>query len=384
MKCRNLGLLIVGALLSVNSLAQVTYDLVQAKKEIIANNTNVAIAYENYVRAQKEAKATTLALLPSFSVELFLMDYQYLMLRSIIPEPSRFFSASASKELVGAASLNRLIVKRNILEDFEKNYFLHQMHKGFLPLLAQEVVALEELEADTLEAYELGAVDFAQYYQAKNTALSARTTYLNAEQLVASDELGIKLVLELDMNAELLLETEALYNGTLDFPETSEEAQEIAVNNSKEIETYDYTIAAAKKMKKGVAISWLSWSGVGFDYFARNSVAKSNVRQLENERIKAVYETKNQVAKLYKLIANQQKKMAIQKRLVEMAQSNYETKLENFNELRGTKIDVTKAQLSVIRAERELTSMTYELEVLYISLKRILGTTMISNEVPQQ
>ena len=383
MGTRKLGLLIVGAFLSVNSLA-VSYNLIEAKREIISNNTNVAIAYENYVRAQKEAKATTLALLPSFSIELFLLDYQYVMLRSIIPEPSRFFQASASRELVGAANLNQLIVKRNILEDFEKNYYLHQMHKGLLPELAQEVSILEELEADTLEAYELGAVDFAQYYAAKNTALAARSTFLNAEQLVKSDELAIKLILELGINEDLDLEIEAFYNGTLPYPTNAQDAAEIAVNNSKEIDTFDYQIAAAKKLKKGVAISWLSWSGVGFDYFANNAVAKSNIRQLENQKTKTVYETKNQVAKYYKLIENQNEKISIQEQLVDMAQMNYELKLENYNELRGTKIDVKRAELSVLRAQRELTSMTYELEILYISLKRILGTTMISNEVPQQ
>ena len=383
MGCKKLSLTVIGLLLSVSALGQVTYNLDQAKKEIISSNTSVAIAYENYIRAQKEAKATTLALLPSFSLELFLMDYQYVVLRSIIPEPSRFFTASASKELVGAASLNRLIVKRNILEDFEKNYYLHQMRKSFLPLLAQEVVILEELESDTLEAYELGAVEFAQYYQAKNTALSARSSYLSAQQLVASDELAIKLTLELSNDTDLYLEQEELYNGTLDFPSNSQDAQSIAINNSKEIETFDYTIAAARKMKKGVAISWLSWGGVGFDYFARNSVASSSIRQLQNERTKAVYETKNQVSKYYQLIDNQKQKIAIQERLVAMSEENYNNKVESFNDLRGTKVDVKKAQLSLFRANRQLTSLNYELEILYISLKRILGTTMISNEVPQ-
>lgn len=380
---RKFGLLVVGAMISINSLAQVTYDLVSAKHEIISNNANVAIAYENYVRAQKEAKATSLALLPSFSVEIFLLNYQYLLLTSIIPDPSQFFTASASKELVGAADLNKLIVTRNILEDFEKNYFLHQMHKTFLPDLANEVSVLEEIVADTREAYELGAIDFAQYYQAKNTALSARTTYLNAEQLVVSDELAIKLVLGLDPETDILLEEEAFYNGSLDFPENVESGEEIALNNSKEIETYVYTIAAAKKMKKGVAISWLSWAGVGFDYFARNAVSKSNIRQLENKRTKAVYETKNQVSKLYKLIANQKEKIAIQTSLTSMAKENYDAKVKNVNDLRGTQLAVKEAQISFIHSQRGLTSMKYELEILYIQLKRILGTTMISNEVPQ-
>ena len=132
-----------------------------------------------------------------------------------------------------------------------------------------------------------------------------------------------------------------------------------------------------------MAISWLSWSGVGFDYFARNSIAKSNIRKLENERTKTIYETRNQVSKLYQLIENQKKKIEIQERLVEMADLNYEAKLDQFNELRGTKIALKKAEISALSAKREYISLEYELEILYISLKRILGTTMISNEVPR-
>jgi hypothetical protein len=384
MGMKSLSLFIIGTILNFNTFALVNYNLEQAKLNVVSDNNSVAIAYENYVRAQHESRAASLALLPSFSVEMFLFDYQYTILRSVIPEPSRFFSAAASKELKEAARLNELIVKRNMLADLEKSYYLHQMHKDFLPLLADEVIAYEELEAATLEAYELGVVDFAQYYSAKTAALSARSVYLNAEQVVAADELGLKLILKVDNDETLELDREEFYNRDLPFPELSKDAETIAVNNSKEIETFDYNIQAAKQMKKGVAISWLSWGGVGFDYFARNSIAKSNIRKLENQRTKTVYETKNQVSKFYKLIDNQNKKIEIQKTLVEMAHNNYEAKLANYNELRGTKIDVTKAGLSLFAAQRELVKLDYELEVLYISLKRLMGSTMISNEVPQE
>ncbi|CAM9867408.1 unnamed protein product [Chrysoparadoxa australica] len=384
MGARKWTFLVAGILFSINSYTQVSFNLNQAKLEINSNSTNVAIAYENYIRAQQEAKAATLGLLPSFSLELFLFDYQYVVLRSVIPEPSRFFNASASKELVGAADLNKLVVKRNMLADFEKTYFLHQMRKEFLPVLAKELNIREEIEAATLEAYELGAVEFSNYYSAKTAVLSARSLYLAAEQMIASDELGIKLTLELSNDTDLVLEKEEFYNGELPFPSTSSEAEQIAVNNSKEIESYIYTINAAKKLKKGVAISWLSWGGVGFDYFARVSIAKSNIRKLENERTKAVYETKNQVSKFYQLIDNQKQKIEIQEELVSMAEVNYETKLQNYNGLRGTKIDVNKAELALLGAKRELTKLNYELEILYISLKRALGSTMISNQVPQQ
>ncbi len=383
MVCRKLSVFILGVFLSVSVIAQTSFNLEQAKKEVITSNTSLALSYENYIRAQQEARAMTLGLLPNLSFDLFLMNYQYVVLRTIIPEPSRYFTASASRDLAEAAGLNRLVVKRNLLEDLEKNYFLYQMHKGFLPDFAKEVLMLEEIEADTLEAYELGALDFSQYYQAKTAALNAREVYLNAEQLMVADELALKLALEVPNDTELILEREELYNRELEFPESATVAEEIALNNAKELDAFDYSISAAMKMKKGVAISWLSWSGVGLDYFARNSIARSNVRSLQNEKKKATYEMRNQVSKLYKLIENQYKKMVIQERLVEMAHTNYEMRLDEYNDLRGTKIALKKAELSVLAAQRALTSMDYELEMLYIGLKRVLGTPMISNDIPR-
>jgi len=371
------------------SFSQVEYDLNEAKLEINENNWDVAIAYENYVMAKQESKAATLALLPSFSAEYllladsFLYDLEYLILRTVLPEPSRFFNASASKQLAEAARINKLVTTRNILADFEKTYFLNQMRKAFLPSLEKEVQIRAEIEKSLKEAYELGAVDFSEYYAAKKATISAISLHSTAEHFVKTDELSVKMILNIPTDTDLQLEYEEFYNGSLPFPKTANDAQNIAVNNSKEIESYGYSIRAAKKLKKGVSISWLSWGGVGFDSFAKVSIAKSNIRKLELQRSQAVVKTKNQVSKLYKLIENQLKKIEIQAYLLNLAKDDLETKVNDLNGLRGTKLSVNRALLTFMGTERELTKLEYELEILFIDLKRALGSTMISNQVPQ-
>ena len=169
----------------------------------------------------------------------------------------------------------------------------------------------------------------------------------------------------------------------MSFPVDTNEAMNIAVNNSKEIEQYDWLIAAAKNTKTGVAVSWISWNGVGFDYFARVSIAKTEVTKLQLQKTKSTIELKNQVAAMYVEISKLQEKMVYQNQLLQMAKDNYAQALANNNDQLATLITVKKAELSLLNSERDSRRLDYELEFKFIKLKRILGTNMITNEIPK-
>ena len=124
-----IGLVVVMGLFSTQVFAGETYSLETAKKQVSENNIKVSIAYEQYVQVKSQAKAKSLQLLPTISVDMLIFDYQYAILRSLVPEPTRFFEAAASKDLAEAASVNRTFVKKNLLEDLENTFFLFQFHK---------------------------------------------------------------------------------------------------------------------------------------------------------------------------------------------------------------------------------------------------------------
>jgi len=149
------------------------------------------------------------------------------------------------------------------------------------------------------------------------------------------------------------------------------------------VDQFAYLISAAKKTKRGVAVSWISWGGVGFDYFARVSIAKHEVQKIEHERTKTVYETKNQIAAQYETIAKHQEKMALQAKLLEMSETEYARALANYDDLLGTFIQVKKAELNLLVAKREQRRLQYELELKYIKLKRTIGAYMITNQIPR-
>lgn len=359
------------------------YSLADAKKAVVNDNINVSIAYEQYVLVKSQAQQKTLNLLPTISADMLIFDYQYSILRSIVPEPQRYFEVAASKDLRQAASINRTIVQRNLLMDLESTYFLYQYHGSMLESFNKEQAIAGEIATRSQEAYDLGTIDFSEYYRTQRSIVAANTQAVNGKSILKTEEYALKLILQ-SSNAEALeLEKTDFYNAGLDFPATAEEASTIAVNNSKELDQFDYLIEAANKQKKGVALSWISWAGVGFDYFAKVSIAKHEVTKIALNKKKAVYEIKNQVAAQYAQIASQNEKITYQNQLLAMAQDEYVKAVEAQNSQLNSFINTKKAELNLIYAERESSKLRYELELQYVKLKRLLGANMMTNVVPR-
>lgn len=379
-----IGLVVVMGLFSTQMFAGETYSLETAKKQVVNNNIKVSIAYEQYVQVKSQARAKSLQLLPTISVDMLVMDYQYSILRSLVPEPTRFFEASASKDLAEAAAVNRSIVKKNLLEDLENTFFLYQFHKEMVASFQKEQAITNEIAVRSQEAYDLGAIDFSEYYRTQRNVVAAKTQAVNGNELVKTEEYALKLILQVKDNTDTLdLESLGFYNEGLDYPATAQEAVNIAVKNSLEVAQFDHLVDAANKQKKGVAVSWISWGGVGFDYFAKVSIAKSEVNKIELNKKKAVYEVKNQVAAQYALIESQKQKIAFQDQLLAMAQAEYTAAVTQETDLLNSFINVKKAELNLMYAQRESSKLKYELELRFIKLKRLLGSNMMTNVVPR-
>lgn len=378
-----IGFLLLVGLFSGQVFAGQQYSLATAKEQVVNDNINVSIAYEQYVLVKGQAQAKTLQLLPTITVDMLMFDYQYAILRTIVPEPQRFFEAAATKDLKQAARLNKTIVQKNLLADLETTFFLYQYHQEMAESFSKESKIANEIATRSQEAYDLGAIDFSEYYRTQRNVVSANTQAVNGRQVLKTEEYALKLILQANNTEALDLEKTNFYNEGLDYPETADEASSIAVNNAKEVEQFDYLIEAANKQKKGIAVSWISWSGVGFDYFARLSIAKHEVNKIELNKKKSIYEIKNQVVAQYAQIESQKEKIAYQDQLLTMAQNEYATAVEAQTSVLNSFINTKKAELNLMFAQRESSKLKYELELQYIKLKRILGTNMMTNVVPR-
>lgn len=360
-----------------------TLGLDEAKNKVVNENINVSIAYEQYVQAKNTSRSKTLQLLPTITVDMLIYDYQYALLRSVIPEPQKFFEASASKDLAQAANANKRIVQKNLLEDLETTLYLNQYHTELLASFNYELGLLEDIATRSQEAYDLGAIDFSEYYRTQRSVVSARTQLVNAKEVVESQKYSLKLILQEKNTEELSFEKLPFYNSELPFYSDVNEAMDVAVRNSQEIVQYNHLRNAAEKQKKGVAVSWLSWNGVGFDYFARVSIARSEVKKINLLKEKSAIEIRNQVANQYSQVSSQKRKIALQSELLQMAEVEYSEAKDAETELLNSYINTRKAELSLIYAERDALRLKYDLEIKYIKLKRLVGANMITNELPR-
>jgi hypothetical protein len=275
--------------------------------------------------------------------------------------------------LAKAAEINKLIVTANLLEDLEKTYFLLQFHKEIDESLAKELAIKTEIADRSKESYEFGSIYFEEFYNTQREVISARIQSVNSNLVVRSEEFALKLILQVEDNlAPLELAVADFYNGALDFPVEAQIAMDVAANNSKEVDQHDYLVLAARNVRRGVGISWISWGGVGFDYFARCSVANSEIKKIEMLKSKATFE-----------IAKHKEKMELQNKLLAMAKTQYAATVTNRDNLLTTVIAVKKAELSLLGAQRDTRRLEYELELKYIKLKRLMSADMLTNEIPK-
>jgi len=279
---------------------------------------------------------------------------------------------------------SHFIVSNNLLEDLEKTYFLLQFHKEIDDSLAKELVIRTEIATRSKESYEFGSIYFEEFYNTQRDVISARIQAVNSSLVVRTEEFALKLILQVEDNlAPLDLAVADFYNATLDFPVDARIAMDVAAVNSREVDQYDYLVLAARNTRRGVGISWISWGGVGFDYFARVSIANSEIKKIEMQKSKATYEVKNQVAAMYEEIAKHKEKMALQNELLDMAKAQYATAITSHDNLLTTLIAVKKAELGLLGAQRDSRRLQYELELKYIKLKRLMSADMLTNEIPR-
>jgi hypothetical protein len=357
--------------------AQEPLGLYEMKQMLLNSNVDISVVYEEYVQAQQGSKAKVLDLLPTLSIDMLIYDYNYTILRSIIPEPHRFLQASSSKDMAKAADVNRTIVQKNLLEDLEKTFFMINMHQEMLVSLREEAAIKQEIARRAEESYNLGSMSFMEYYEHKKSALAAKSEVVGAKEILSAEKFSLMLILGLENYEEgISVEPAEFYNRLLDFPTEIDEAMEVAADSSKEVEQYGHLLAAAKKSKRAQGLSWLSWGGIGFDYTARVRIAKSNVRKIERQRTKAIYEVRNQVATLYTQIEKLQEKEELHNMLLEMAEDELERLRIDHEELLVDSLRVKRAELALLVAQRDGRRIQYDIELKYVQLKRAMGYYM--------
>lgn len=365
-----LGLFVM--LASFNSLSAVQLDLNGMREEVLSENVELKIQYENYYQSQRNVSAAFGQFLPNLNVNYIYVNTTLALLQSVVPTPSAWFKYQASKELAQAEKFTSESIRLNILEGLTVNFinikFLEEIHAG---LVAQDSV-LEEAYNDAVKKEELGIGDSSEVYATKRALFQHRQDIYQLETNLITQKQALLIGLAKSPSEELVL-AELPADDLSDIPAAMEDGAALAVKNSTELLSNAYQADAAYFMKKAAKWSFVSFNGIGFDYFANVSIEQSKARIIELQSEQLVNKIRNQVYSAYKTIDVLDRRIQLQESVLEslkpIDERNTELYLGNAlsaKEYINFKSEMASEKNSLIRLEMER-------RVKIAQLKRLLG-----------
>lgn len=340
---------------SISSFA-VDMSLEELRAKVLEDNLDIKIQYENYYQAQKSIGVALGNFLPRIGPNLLFTNNTYGLLVSVVPTPSSWFEYEASKDLSRAEKYTTTSIKLNILKGLTDTYIDIKKNERTLLSLEKQEVLLQEVYDEAVIREELGIGSEDEVFLADRRLRQLRQDIYYVKSAVVAQKEGLLIALNQDPAQDLDLSN--LPEISLNIPETIEEAQKHALDNSTELISNFYLAQAAKDMKKSAKWSFVSFSGIGFGYPSALSISKSSARVIELKRQKIENEINNQVFSAYKELEIIESRLENQDSIVELVENNLERQADLYE---GGVITLSKyvdAQINVLVEKRKLNELT--------------------------
>ena len=365
-----LGLFVM--LVSFDSLSAAQIDLNGMREEVLSENVELKIQYENYYQSQRNVSAAFGQFLPNLNVNYIYVNTTLAILQSVVPTPSAWFKYQASKELAQAEKFSSESIRLNILEGLTVNYinikFLEEIHAG---LVAQDSV-LEEAYNDAVKKEELGIGDSSEVYATKRALFQHRQDIYQLETTLITQKQALLIGLAKSPSEELDL-AELPADDLSDIPAAMEDGAALAVKNSTELLSNAYQADAAHFMKKSAKWSFVSFNGIGFDYFANVSIEQSKARVIELQSEQLVNKIRNQVYAAYKTIDVLDRRIQLQESVLESLKPIDERNTELYLGNALSAKDYINFKSEMASEKNALIRLVMERRVKIAQLKRLLG-----------
>ena len=349
-----------------------TLSLADIQKKVLENNLDLKIAYEKYYQAQKGVSVARGEFLPGLSGELARSTNPYSVAQALVPTPSQWFNYKASKRLKVAESFAKETITLNIFEGISKNYYEVKANEKLQASLEEELVIREKLVKKFEAEEELGYGNPEMLFNAKRVFLQTKQKVEAAKALIARSKSALNIAMAQDPTFEYDLAEVEDVDDTF-VPEESIDAQEIAVTNSPELKQNSYLYQAAKYDVKSATWSFISFEGIGFEYTAVRKIEKSQARGilLKSEQIED--KIRNQIHYALKDLKLHEEKITINEEILPKLEKDYEDIKELY---KGGQISLEKyieAEVSLVKAHRNLTELEYAKYVKLSQIRRLLG-----------
>lgn len=272
-------------------------DLDQMREEILEQNLDTKIQFERFYQAQQTVSAKLGDFIPGLSIETIMYPTNYLALTSIVPTASGWFNYQASKDFAIAEQYVLESVKLNILKDLSLTFVAIKNYEKIKSLMVEEEKDLEVALEKAIQFEQFGIGDEKFTFVARRALLQHKQDMYLLDVLIETQYEA--LMTSLDRKPEQRVELGSYEINTELIPNTVEEAIVVALNNAPELDANAFMIAGANDMTSAARYSFISFSGIGFDYPANVAIKRSEARELILEGEKTRNQIENQVALAY-------------------------------------------------------------------------------------
>lgn len=266
-------------------------DLKQVQDMVVNDQIELKIAYQRVYQAQKKIGLARAQYFPyglgTIGTMYWLNIWNPLILVELVTSlPSKWYNVQSEKNLRMAEEYSYRALRENLKNQIAALYYTILKEEAVLTLLKSEVFLLEQLREVYLERVALGLSTMDEVHSVELRILDQRDIVLKFSGYLVAEKAAFNEMIARnpEQAKDLKLQPVGDFLEASDYQTDLDTLVRSALNRSPELVAANYVVNAAYKDKKSVRWSILSFSGIGFGYWARINVAGSKIEQAKLNR----------------------------------------------------------------------------------------------------
>lgn len=258
------------------------YGLEEILEITSGDQVDLQIAYENLLQAQKKITLARAQYFPyglgTVGILYYLNSFNPLILVELVTSlPAKIYNVQKEKNLRMATVYSNKALALNIRNQVENLYYTVLKEESSLQLAELELYLLETIYSSMEERVTLGLESSLELRNLELRILDIRDIVLKFQAYLVEEKSAFNILLGKDPTESLELQPRATFLSSLDFGKHVEDLRQEALARSPEITAANYVVTAAYRNRSSLKWSVLSFSGIGFGYWANINVAGSQI-----------------------------------------------------------------------------------------------------------
>lgn len=258
----------------------------QVKEIVAGDHINVKIAYERLLQAQSSISVARAKYFPYGVGSVYTLSTAgslspLILVELITSLPSKWYTVKKEKNLKSAQKYNFLSLRENIKNQVASIYYNYLREKTYIDMTALQLTLTEKLLETAQIRVDIGLEDADKLSELKLRVLDLRDIYLKYSGYLNEEQAAINMMLNLtpEAGAGVKFAPVAPFLSGADYQMSVDEMLLGTVENSYEVKAANYMVKAAYNSKRSTQWSILSFSGLGFGYWARVQFSQSKIEE---------------------------------------------------------------------------------------------------------